>query len=127
MRPLGLSAHAQARDLHVPPTRIAAILSEETPRAVTPDTALRLSRYFGTTPEFWLNLQAAYDLSKARAENASALPWRYDRVLYDAKAADRVLINASSYHGRHNQHSGQERRCHAGHLSASRADAPQPL
>jgi addiction module HigA family antidote len=73
MRPLGLSAHALARDLHVPPTRITAIISEEAPRAVTPDTALRLSRYFGTTPEFWLNLQAAHDLSKARVENAERI------------------------------------------------------
>jgi len=73
MRPLGLSAHALARDLHVPPTRITTIISEEAPRAVTPDTALRLSRYFGTTPEFWLNLQAAHDLSKARAESAERI------------------------------------------------------
>ena len=68
MVPLGLSANALARDLHVPPNRITAIIAEKDPRAVTPDTALRLSRYFGTTPEFWLNLQAAYDLSRARAE-----------------------------------------------------------
>jgi addiction module HigA family antidote len=73
MRPLGLSAHALARDLHVPPTRITAIISADAPRAVTPDTALRLSRYFGTTPEFWLNLQAAHDLSKARAESAERI------------------------------------------------------
>jgi addiction module HigA family antidote len=73
MRPLGLSAHALARELHVPPTRVAAIISDDAPRAVTPDTALRLSRYFGTTPEFWLNLQAAHDLSKARAESAEQI------------------------------------------------------
>jgi antitoxin HigA-1 len=73
MRPLGLSAHALARELHVPPTRITAIISEDAPRAVTPDTALRISRYFGTTPEFWLNLQAAHDLSKARTESAERI------------------------------------------------------
>ena len=68
MVPLGLSATALALDLHVPPNRITAIIAEEKPRAVTPDTALRLARYFRTTPEFWLNLQAAHDLSVARAE-----------------------------------------------------------
>jgi antitoxin HigA-1 len=73
MLPLRLSANALARDLHVPPNRITAIIAEENPRAVTPDTALRLSRYFGTSPEFWLNLQATYDLSKARAEIAARI------------------------------------------------------
>jgi addiction module HigA family antidote len=73
MRPLGLSANALARALRVPPNRITAIISATAPRAVTPDTALRLSRYFGTTPEFWLNLQAAHDLSRARAESAERI------------------------------------------------------
>ena len=65
MIPLGLSANALARALSVPPNRITAIVAAENPRAVTPDTALRLSRYFGTTPQLWLNLQQAYDLSAA--------------------------------------------------------------
>ena len=65
MIPLGLSANALARALNVPPNRITAIIAAENPRAVTPDTALRLSRYFGTTPQLWLNLQLAYDLSVA--------------------------------------------------------------
>jgi addiction module HigA family antidote len=65
MIPLGLSANALARALDVPPNRITAIIAAENPRAVTPDTALRLSRYFGTTPQLWLNLQLAYDLSAA--------------------------------------------------------------
>jgi len=68
MKPMGLSANAVARALRVPPNRITAIIAEEAPRAVTPDTALRLARYFGTTPEFWMNLQLAYDLSRARVE-----------------------------------------------------------
>jgi addiction module HigA family antidote len=68
MKPMGLSANAVARALRVPPNRITAIIAEEEPRAVTPDTALRLGRYLGTTPEFWLNLQLAYDLSRARTE-----------------------------------------------------------
>jgi addiction module HigA family antidote len=72
MRPLGLSANALARELHVPPNRITAIVGADA-RAITPDTALRLSRYFGTTPEFWMNLQAAHDLSRARAETAERI------------------------------------------------------
>jgi antitoxin HigA-1 len=58
--PLGMSAHALAMALKVPAPRISEIVRER--RAVTPDTALRLARYFGTTPHFWLNLQSAYDL-----------------------------------------------------------------
>ena len=68
MRPLGLSANALALALRVPATRIGAIVREEKPRAVSADTAIRLARYFGTTPEFWLNLQSAYDLAVALAE-----------------------------------------------------------
>ena len=58
--PLEMSAHALAMELKVPAPRINEIVRER--RAVTPDTALRLARYFGTTPEFWLNLQTSYDL-----------------------------------------------------------------
>ena len=65
MKPLGLSANHLALELRVPPTRIGDIIRAEKPRAVTADTALRLGRYFGTTPEFWANLQTAYDLSVA--------------------------------------------------------------
>ncbi len=65
--PLGMSANALARELRVPPNRITAIVNQT--RSVTADTALRLARYFGTTPEFWTNLQAAHDLSRARAES----------------------------------------------------------
>ena len=68
MPPFGLSANALALALRVPATRIGAIVREDRPRAVTADTALRLARYFGTTPEFWLNLQSAYDLAAAIAE-----------------------------------------------------------
>jgi addiction module HigA family antidote len=68
MKPLGLSANALARELHVPPNRITAIIATTAPRAVTPDTALRLSRYFGTTPQFWLNLKSAHDLSLVLAD-----------------------------------------------------------
>jgi addiction module HigA family antidote len=67
MIPLRLSANALSRDLDVPPNRITSIIATHEPRAVTPDTALRLARYFGNSPDFWLNLQTAYDLSTARA------------------------------------------------------------
>ncbi|BAE49464.1 HigA family addiction module antitoxin [Paramagnetospirillum magneticum] len=66
MAPLGLSANALATALRVPATRIGEIIKEH--RSITADTALRLARYFGTTPQFWLNLQSAHDLSKVEAE-----------------------------------------------------------
>jgi antitoxin HigA-1 len=68
MKPLGLSANALGLALRVPATRIGAIIRDDRPRAVSADTALRLARYFGTTPAFWLNLQNAYDLSATEAE-----------------------------------------------------------
>jgi len=64
MKPLGLSMNRLALDLHVPVTRIAEIVHER--RGITPDTALRLARYFDTSPGFWLNLQSAYDLEVAQ-------------------------------------------------------------
>jgi addiction module HigA family antidote len=69
--PLGLSAYALAKAVHVPRTRIERLVREETP--VTADTALRLGRYFGTTARFWLNLQAAHDLEVASAERQAEL------------------------------------------------------
>ena len=62
--PLGLSQNALARQLGVPPRRINEIVLEQ--RAISPDTALRLARYFGTSERFWLGLQADYDLEEAR-------------------------------------------------------------
>jgi antitoxin HigA-1 len=67
LEPLGLSAHALALALRVPPNRITTILAGA--RAVTAETALRLARHFGTTAGFWLNLQKSYELEVAeRAE-----------------------------------------------------------
>jgi len=60
-----------AKALGVPTNRVTLILNGE--RAVTADTALRLARYLGTTPEFWLNLQAAYDLRIARRQSGNAI------------------------------------------------------
>src|SRR5207253_11090468 len=73
MKPLGLSANALALALRVPATRIGDILRTEKPRAITADTAISLARYFGTSPEFWLNLQSAYDLSLALAAHGRAI------------------------------------------------------
>ena len=66
MEALNLSANRFAIKLHVPPNRISAILKGA--RSITADTALRLSRFFGTSPEFWLNLQNAYDLKLTEKE-----------------------------------------------------------
>jgi len=63
LKPLEMSAGALAKRLDVPRTRIERIVKGET--ALTADTALRLSAFFGNTPEFWLNLQRAYDLAEA--------------------------------------------------------------
>jgi addiction module HigA family antidote len=63
MEPLGLSMNRLALDLRVPVTRIAEIVHQR--RGITPDTALRLARYFNTSAGFWMNLQTAYDLEVA--------------------------------------------------------------
>jgi antitoxin HigA-1 len=67
LTPLGMSSTALAKKLGVPGNRISDLVRQR--RGMTADTALRLSRYFRTTPDFWMNLQAAHDLSKAAAEN----------------------------------------------------------
>jgi len=69
LKPLGLSANRLAIELAVPVTRVHDIVREK--RAITADTAIRLSRYFRTTPQFWMNLQTNYDLE--RAEDAKGL------------------------------------------------------
>jgi addiction module HigA family antidote len=71
LKPLGMSVNALALNLRVPATRIGAIVKGE--RSVTADTALRLSRFFGTSAEFWMNLQALHDLTKARMESGSVI------------------------------------------------------
>lgn len=64
--PLGMSASRLARRLHVPPNRITGIVKGA--RAVTADTALRLARFFGTSPELWMNLQKTYELRSAEED-----------------------------------------------------------
>lgn len=64
MKPLGVSINALAREIAVPPNRISGIVSGK--RAITADTALRLGKYFGVSPEIWMGLQADYELRVAR-------------------------------------------------------------
>jgi antitoxin HigA-1 len=71
MKPYRLSMNKLALDLRVPVTRIADIVAER--RGISPDTALRLSRYFKTTPRCWLNLQTKYDLEVAEDENLAKI------------------------------------------------------
>ncbi|RYX98539.1 MAG: addiction module antidote protein, HigA family [Bradyrhizobiaceae bacterium] len=71
LRPMNVTAYAVAAACGVPRTRIERLSREETP--VTADTALRLGRYFGTTPNFWMNLQAQHDLECAQDQSAAEL------------------------------------------------------
>jgi addiction module HigA family antidote len=71
LKPLAMSVNALALNLRVPATRVGAIVKGE--RSVTADTALRLSRFFGTSAEFWINLQAMHDLTKARQESGGVI------------------------------------------------------
>lgn len=63
---MGITQYRLAKDTGIPHSRVTAIIQGK--RAITPDTALRLSRYFGTSAEFWLGLQKEYDLRKARED-----------------------------------------------------------
>ena len=66
LKPLGISQYRLAKDMKVYPRKINEIVHGK--RAITADTALRLSHYFGTSAELWMNLQALYDLEKTRDE-----------------------------------------------------------
>ncbi len=83
MEPLQLSQYRVAKDIGVPAMRVSQIIRGQ--RAITADTALRLARYTGTSPQFWLNLQLAYDLRHAEASLAGRIA-REVRVL-DRQAA----------------------------------------
>ena len=71
LKPLGMSANALSKALHVPAGRINDIVLER--RGVTPDTALRLARFFGGDAQSWLNLQQMYDLKRAEYEKAKQI------------------------------------------------------
>ena len=78
LKALKISINRLARDLRVPVTRVSEIVNGR--RGITADTALRLARYFGTTPEFWMNLQASFDLDVAQRASA-------DRIARDVVVA----------------------------------------
>ncbi len=69
LKPLGITEYRLAKDIGVPARRINEIVHGV--RAVTPDTALRLSQYFGNTPQFWLNLQSDYELRRIMREKGA--------------------------------------------------------
>jgi antitoxin HigA-1 len=71
LTPMEITQYRLARDLRIPHSRVTAIIHGR--RAISPDTALRLSRYFGTSAEFWIGLQKEYDLRKARAESGAEI------------------------------------------------------
>ena len=83
LKVLGMSAAELARNLGVPTNRITGILNGQ--RAITGDTALRLAHYFGTSPEFWLNLQSLYDLRLAEKKAGKAI-----KALPRLRRAERV-------------------------------------
>lgn len=74
LKPLGMSDYALAKALDVPRVRVSAIINAK--RGITADTALRLARYFGTSPEFWLGMQTTYDLETARDRLGSEIETR---------------------------------------------------
>ena len=71
LKPLGITQYRLAKEIHVPQRRIGEIVAGK--RAVTADTGLRLSRYFGTSDEFWTGLQLSYDQAKAKDALADVL------------------------------------------------------
>jgi addiction module HigA family antidote len=71
LEPMGISQYRLAKSLSVPPRRINEIVHGK--RAITADTAIRLARYFGTSPQFWMNLQGRYDLDVAEDRNADRI------------------------------------------------------
>lgn len=71
LKELRMSAAELARRLHVPTNRIAEILNGK--RAITGDTALRLAHFFGTSPEFWLNLQSLYEIRLAQRKHGKSI------------------------------------------------------
>ena len=81
MKPLGLSQYRVAKDMGVPALRISQIVNGK--RAITADTAMRLARYFGTSPDVWLRLQARYNLEIAELKYGS-------RINNEVKVLDRT-------------------------------------
>lgn len=83
MKPLGISRNRLGIDLGIPPQRVGDIVSGK--RSVTVDTAMRLARYFSTSPEFWLNMQMRFDLDKAADDNLG------ERVMHEVRVRAGVV------------------------------------
>lgn len=64
LKPMNVTAYRLAKEIHIPQSRISDIISGK--RGITADTAMRFAMYFGTTPQFWLNIQNQYDLDSLR-------------------------------------------------------------
>lgn len=71
LAPLAMKPYTLAKKLHIPRTRIERLVAERAP--VTPDTALRLAKFFDTTPQFWMNMQTAFDLANEAAAKQDEL------------------------------------------------------
>ena len=87
LKPLEMSQYRLAKEMSVPPRRINEIVHGK--RAITADTALRLSRFFGSTARFWMNLQTRYDLEKEKDRLG-------DRLLTEVKELERGVADAAS-------------------------------
>src|SRR6516225_10353998 len=81
LAPLGMSVNALAKELHIPTTRLNDVVRGR--RGITADTALRLARYLGTSAQFWLNLQSAYELRIAEHRTGA----RINKLVNPRKAA----------------------------------------
>jgi addiction module HigA family antidote len=90
--PLGVSAHALSQALHVPPARVNEIVRER--RGITPDTALRLARFFGGDGQSWMNLQIAYDLKLAEKKAAKAIAKEVPTLAQLAASDERFALAA---------------------------------
>jgi len=111
MRPLGLSANTLAKRIDVPVTRISEVVRGH--RGITADTALRLARFFGTSAELWLGLQAEYDLRVARRDVGDSVESRivplkraarnYDEPTSSTRSQVRELAATYGGPGRHNR------------------------
>lgn len=76
---MNVSAYALAKAIRVPLNRVTAIINGE--RAITAETALRFARFFGTTPDFWVNLQSHYDLTVASRKDAARIEQEVPRYV----------------------------------------------
>lgn len=92
LKPLGITRNNLAMETRVPANRIGGIVQGT--RAVTPETALRLARFFGNSPEFWLNLQQMYDLSNARVQAAEKIEREVSPFSLEAREKRKRSLNS---------------------------------